>query len=706
MKERYLDIFERIREIPGEELVQEPFRGFFRKEADYLLTLDGFVRAFEKENILTTEKTLELKDWNVRLYEELLPERYEHSFVNPAFSVSKLGLEYGPLFSALSSELHRLVLDAYEKNYELLTRSAELFVEVYCLFSSAWERTDEAGNAVLPKPEAVRETLYDYFSDYSGDFLLQAMAEEYCPEMPERIREERASWKITAPELPLRKAVLLQADFGNTDYLYRTGEYVSDEVLKTAEFILSLPESVIDQMAFTWYKGFKDGFFAENKPYFSKSVCELRLVPGFERVGRRTAEYFAEDHYDFTIPGAPMHLPVIPPNPTDAYHVPVNLQAEYDHTYDLALMMGSRIVTRLLEERRKLFVELGEDVARYAGPVVMEHFGEPEFHPAEKKECLRFTEHQAACYGQYRNSCQLMTHEFILEEARSFTIIAWPLPTIGPDFRNIFEETLRINTLDTEKYGRIQQKLIDALDQAEYVEVLGGTNRTNMRVMLNPLSDPSKESNFENCLADVNIPLGEVFTSPRLTGTEGILNVNRVYIKGTRFNNLTLQFRDGRVVDYSCDDPDGEEAGKRTIRRVIFEEKDHLPLGEFAIGTNTAAYSMAEKYGIGAKMPILIAEKTGPHFAVGDTCYSFMEDMELKNPDGKCLVAKDNEVTELRKQDPSKAYFAVHTDITIRYNELGSITAVRKDGRRIPILDNGRFVLPGTEALNEALDQK
>jgi hypothetical protein len=115
---------------------------------------------------------------------------------------------------------------------------------------------------------------------------------------------------------------------------------------------------------------------------------------------------------------------------------------------------------------------------------------------------------------------------------------------------------------------------------------------------------------------------------------------------------------------------------------------------------------MTEQYQIGARMPILIAEKTGPHFAVGDTCYSFMEDMHLFNPDGKELVAKDNSVSACRKTDPSKAYFAVHTDITIPYNELGDIVAVCADGRRISIIHDGRFVLPGTEVLNEALDEQ
>ena len=53
-----------------------------------------------------------------------------------------------------------------------------------------------------------------------------------------------------------------------------------------------------------------------------------------------------------------------------------------------------------------------------------------------------------------------------------------------------------------------------------------------------------------------------------------------------------------------------------------------LPIGEFAIGTNTTAYAIANKFDVVYKLPILIVEKMGPHFAVGDTCYSFEEDVE------------------------------------------------------------------------------
>ena len=165
-----------------------------------------------------------------------------------------------------------------------------------------------------------------------------------------------------------------------------------------------------------------------------------------------------------------------------------------------------------------------------------------------------------------------------------------------------------------------------------------------------------------------------------------------------------MECKDGRVTYYSCDNFADPEEGRKLIRQQILKNHDTLPMGEFAIGTNTTAYAVAQKYGIMDKFPILIAEKTGPHFAVGDTCYSWSEDSAVYNPDGKEIIARDNEISLLRKEDVSKAYFGCHTDITIPYSELGDITAVCSDGRKLPLIQNGRFVAAGTEKLNEELD--
>ena len=132
----------------------------------------------------------------------------------------------------------------------------------------------------------------------------------------------------------------------------------------------------------------------------------------------------------------------------------------------------------------------------------------------------------------------------------------------------------------------------------------------------------------------------------------------------------------------------------------VLMHHDTLPMGEFAIGTNTTAYVMGRRYGITDKLPILIAEKTGPHFAVGDTCYSYEEDLVTRNPDGKQIVARENEISALRREDPSRAYLNCHTDITIPYEELGAITVIRKDGSTEDIIRDGLFRVKGAEDLN------
>ena len=89
------------------------------------------------------------------------------------------------------------------------------------------------------------------------------------------------------------------------------------------------------------------------------------------------------------------------------------------------------------------------------------------------------------------------------------------------------------------------------------------------------------------------------------------------------------------MTEYHCSNFDSEEKNLEYLKETIMNRHESLPIGEFAIGTNTTAYAVSEKYGIGDQLPVLIAEKMGPHFAVGDTCYSWGEDCPVYNPDGE-----------------------------------------------------------------------
>ena len=180
--------------------------------------------------------------------------------------------------------------------------------------------------------------------------------------------------------------------------------------------------------------------------------------------------------------------------------------------------------------------------------------------------------------------------------------------------------------------------------------------------------------------------------------------MTKVYLNGLLFKNLEIHFKDGMITDYNCDNFDSAEKNKKYIKDNILMNHPTLPMGEFAIGTNTTAYVFAEKYEINQLMPILIAEKMGPHFAVGDTCYSNSEDRAVFNPDGREIIARENDFSLKRHEHPEEAYFNCHTDITIPYNELGHLCAVGVNGQDVDIIRNGRFVLEGCEMLNEAFE--
>ena len=335
----------------------------------------------------------------------------------------------------------------------------------------------------------------------------------------------------------------------------------------------------------------------------------------------------------------------------------------------------------------------------------METFGEDDFEPKNQPLAWQFQEKQQKLNVYYANQSMKITNAYMKGEERSFTIIAYPIPAIGDKFEEIFAKTVQLNTLDYKQYQMMQQKIIDVLDQGKYVHITGKDgNSTDLTVALWRLKDPQKETIFENCVADVNIPVGEVFTSPVLAGTNGRLHVTKAYLNGYQYVDLELQFADGMITDYACSNFETEKENQAFLKEHILKHHDTLPLGEFAIGTNTTAYQMGREYGIQGKLPILIAEKTGPHFAVGDTCYSWAEDVAVFNPDGKEIVARENEISRLRKSEPQKAYFNCHTDITVPYDEIGSITVKTADNQSIDIIRNGKFAVTGAEALNLPLE--
>ena len=672
--ERYKLAKERIVQIPEENIVKMPYQDFFIKEAEFLQKVISVMDENQEQ-----DKTLEeLQAQNYELYQDVLPQNYEKSYGNPVYAQKMLG-EYGRAFTFLYTELHGTIGYAFEKKVWDITVGLELFLEMYSAFSEE----------ELPAEKQVREILLSYVNDY-------------CQDMVEtRIREG------VDPEEDFAVNIIMKSDLNDLRYLYRFGEYISESQLETARFLNSMSQEEIDSMAGTYTEGYRMGFVTGRKDIRKKKTVNIRYELGFERMVKAAILQFEEMGLKAVIYRHALHaVNKRSQNRVGFTGAVANPQFDYDHRQDSALFMDSDFVKRKLRAMQTSYDEYADLAEVHGGPAVIETFGEKPFSPVNKEECWTFSEAQQKLQVELDNESGQIVNRYIKGEERSFTIIAYPIPEIGENFQDIFREIVKINTLDYKKYQKIQQTIIDTLDTCEWVEIKGkGDNETDLLIHLHTLTDPQKQTNFENCVADVNIPLGEVFTSPVLAGTGGILHVSKIYLNGLQFCDLKLVFDCGQVIDYTCSNFDTEEENRKYIEDNILFHHPRLAMGEFAIGTNTTAYVAAQKYDIADKLPILIAEKMGPHFAVGDTCYSWAEDTPVYNPDGKEIIARDNEISEMRKDDVSLAYYGCHTDITIPYDELGSICAVDDDGDMIPVIEDGRFVLPGTEALNEAFGE-
>ena len=748
--ERYALARERIatvrEELAAGGAAAPQFEPFLKVCADWLAQLTE-ERDFIEDGGLETADEAALRARNERLYAEILPAHYDKSYANPAYAARALGTEYGPLCAALLYELRSAIPFLYEGAQERVLIRFELFLEVYGAFTQVWReyretaeqaadgmtasddrsaRTDdgaaasgspseqiastltglvncgarangETAEAALPQAGVpayahLRRKIYSYLADYAEDEALY------------EIRQKLVGEVADDEDYGLR--LLARADLSDLRYLYAFGEYVGENERGAAAHLNALPPETIAKMADTYTEGYRIGFAVTGKDLSQKKTAGVIYHLGLERMVRRAAENFAAMGLGCTLyREVPTLFRLLRSGKSGYAGADGNPQYLFDHREDLALFLDDELLNRKLEALERAYRVYGAQTRLFAGPAVIETFGEAPFSPAATAARPAFDEVQQRRIASYYTKASLLYNEAVVGRNRSFTIIAFPLPEISQtQYAEIFDAVVAINTLDYHKYSRIQETLIAVLNRARSVRVRGrGQNRTALTVALQSLTDPAHQTLFENCVADVNIPVGEVFTTPRLRGTNGVLHVSEVFLNGLQFRDLSLTFEDGRVVDYGCANFEDAAQGRKYIEDNILFHHDRLPMGECAIGTNTTAYAAAKRYRIGSRLPILIAEKTGPHFAVGDTCYSHEEDNRQYNPDGKEIVAKDNDVSLLRRTNPNKAYFGCHTDVTIPYEEIGSLCAVLEDGTEIPVIENGFFVLPGTEALNEPL---
>lgn len=634
---------------------------YFNFASKWLLKISEFEKKLN--NKYFSENNIEtLKNENLSFYNELLGNNYLESYANPDFTEKLFNEEFGKLISFSHFIQRQAIINAYTHKIFINAEINKIFIEFYDYINNNNNIEFDDINKILTKIKTKDQT----------ELIRLLINEKFNP------------------DITYNMEIIKNSDLSDLRYLYRYGKYISENEIKTAKFFQNYSKEKIKRLAKQIVKAYILGFELNNKDIKTKESVTLSFSAGFEILVKEIIYELENKNLK----------PVL----SDIISTKPNRQYIYDYRFDNGLYLSQDYVDMIIDSSKNALESQKNILLKYSGIILLNKFGENPFKPENKKNSIKQTNEQQKLYQYLNSKSTELTLKYIPRSETSFTIIAFPSPEIGNKFENIFEDILEINMEDSDKYFKIQKNIIDILDKGKYAHIKGkGDNKTDIKVKFQKIENPENETNFTNCGADVNIPVGEVFTSPQLKGTNGILHIKEAFLKSLRFIDLIIEFKDGYIEKYSCKNFPDEKENKKYIEENLLYPHKTLPMGEFAIGTNTLAYVISRKYNIINLLPVLIVEKMGPHFAIGDTCFMFVEDRKVYNPiDNKEITAKDNEKTILRKIDFQKAYTNIHIDITLPYEDIDFIASVDSKGIYYNIIKDGKFVLNGTEYLNEA----
>ena len=387
LEERYALSCGRVREIAAMQDVALDYKDFFKKTAEFILLV-----ADACDNRAKRTSLEELRAENKALYADIIGSNYEVSYANPTFACEKFGLDMGRLLSFLYTEMRAMIPCAFEKDYEGMVIRMELFVEIYNAFAyleSETELLTLPEETAVPSVDDIRDTMYWFVSDYSEAAY----------------RDKVRCLVDTDCDFLIR--IVMDSDLDDLTYLYRYGEYVSPEIEKMALYLNALPQERIQLMADTYTEGYRMGFVKAHVDLSTKETVDIRYMLGFERVVRAAIQNFERLGLNPTISRGRYNIfNKSKMGRNGCVGADANKQFLYDHKDDNALFMDKKLMNRNLEVLRFACEQEKEKAAVYAGPAVIEVFGETPFAPVAKSEACKLNPEQQKMSAELQGASQ------------------------------------------------------------------------------------------------------------------------------------------------------------------------------------------------------------------------------------------------------------------------------------------------------------
>ena len=156
-------------------------------------------------------------------------------------------------------------------------------------------------------------------------------------------------------------------------------------------------------------------------------------------------------------------------------------------------------------------------------------------------------------------------------------VLRWPTPGMaqlaGMNTETFEDFYFDVCTLDYSLMAEAATALVDVMNATDTVHIQGPGDTD--------LTFSIKDIPAIPCCGKLNIPDGEVFTAPVKDSINGVIHYNTPSIyRGHSFENIRLEFKDGKIVGCSADQ------GGEFLEDIFNSDVGARYVGEFAIGFN------------------------------------------------------------------------------------------------------------------------
>ena len=175
----------------------------------------------------------------------------------------------------------------------------------------------------------------------------------------------------------------------------------------------------------------------------------------------------------------------------------------------------------------------------------------------------------------YTSVVQKRVHGEIRVPKTRWVVMRWPTPSMAQHaamsteaFEDFFFD---VCCLDYERMGRAMQPLVERLERANDVHIVGPGTDLRFSIAGMPAIP---------CDGHLNIPDGEVYTAPVRDSVNGTITYNtKSTYQGVSFENISFTFQNGKIVKATSSDT-------QRLNAILDTDEGARHVGEWALGVN------------------------------------------------------------------------------------------------------------------------